>query len=102
MYKIDVENGGQFIFESKLFHPRIYSATYNLEGILFSGGYPLGSNASKTMEFVNFDQHVNPGIGVIAIVECISAVSRKCLSSPKTRYFLMQARIFLLVRKTSK
>ena len=102
MYKIDIENGGQFIFESRLFYPRIYSATYNLEGILFSGGYPLGSNASKTMEFVNFDQHVNPGIGVIAIVECTSAVSRKCLSSPKTRYFLMQARIFLLVRKTSK
>ena len=80
MYKIDVENGGQFIFESKLFYPRIYSATYNLEGILFSGGYPLGSNASKTMEFVNFDQHVNPGIGVIATVEFTSKLSPENVS----------------------
>ena len=56
----NVTQQSYFVFETKLFYPRIYSATYNLEGIIFAGGYPLGSNASKTMEFVNFDEHVDP------------------------------------------
>ena len=49
-YKIDLETS-KFIEDEPLIYPRVYSGgSFVGEGIFFSGGYPLGSNASKTTE----------------------------------------------------
>ena len=55
-YKIDLETS-KFIQDEPLIYPRVYSGGSFVannpivgEGIFFSGGYPLGSNASKTTE----------------------------------------------------
>ena len=49
-YKIDLKTS-KFIQDEPLIYPRVYSGgSFVGEGIFFSGGYPLGSNASKTTE----------------------------------------------------
>ena len=40
----------EFTFAQNLAEPRIYSGNFEIEGLLISGGYPLGSIASKTLE----------------------------------------------------
>ena len=49
-YKLDLATN-EFTLDEPLIYPRIYSgAIFIGEGIFFSGGYPLGSAASKTTE----------------------------------------------------
>ena len=40
----------EFTYEQNLAEPRIYSGNFEMEGLFLSGGYPLGSIASKTLE----------------------------------------------------